>query len=52
MCNLMIYSKWRVQNSHPFAFEMAKIAGEELSAIFGSELELSEIGYLGFVSLK
>ena len=25
---------------------MAKIAGEELSAIFGSELELSEIGYL------
>jgi len=35
-----------VQTQYPFAFEMAKIAGEELSAIFGSELELSEIGYL------
>ena len=35
-----------VQTQYPFAFEMAKIAGEELSAILGSELELSEIGYL------
>ncbi|MGX5860343.1 BglG family transcription antiterminator [Streptococcus sanguinis] len=35
-----------VQNQYPFAFEMAKIAGEELTSIFGSELEKSEIGYL------
>ena len=35
-----------VQNQYPFAFEMAKIAGEELTSIFGTELEKSEIGYL------
>ena len=42
----MIYSMARFKLNILLLLEMAKIAGEELSAIFGSELELSEIGYL------
>ena len=36
---------WRVQTQYLLLFEMAKIAGRTICN-FGSELELSEIGYL------
>lgn len=35
-----------IKNKYPLAFEMATVAGEELSEVFGFELELSEISYL------
>lgn len=35
-----------IKNKYPLAFEMATVAGEELSEVFGFELDLSEISYL------
>ncbi|SES10697.1 BglG family transcription antiterminator [Streptococcus gallolyticus] len=35
-----------IKNKYPLAFEMATVAGNELSKLFGFEIELSEISYL------
>lgn len=35
-----------IKNKYPLAFEMARVAGDELSKVFGFQLELSEISYL------
>ena len=35
-----------IQNKYPLAFEMAKVAGDDLKNHFGCQLELSEMSYL------